>query len=561
MHKGLRRATARGVLVAVVIAMAATSPIAQASAIVCATADFDGDGNGDVAASAMREDVEGAVDGGAVNVIYGTGATLDVTNDQYIYGSDQGTSNTPVAANDETLRDPAEAGDFLGSALAAGDFNNDTFCDLAIGAYGENFSGATDAGAVEVVYGSASGLDLTTNEQLTQVVGGSLDHRREGGDYFGRALAVGDFNNDGSDDLAVGVPGENVGSTTNAGAVHVFFGDTVLGLDMADDLYIDANSGADDTEVPNAPESGAEFGSVLAAGDFDNDGDDDLAVGAPRENYTRTNGDSTTTGITDAGAVTVLYSDGTTIDGTDGQFIVQGTLATGVGTLNLVESAESYDRFGSSLAAGDVDGDGLDDLAIGAPLENRGTDGAQYDAGVVHVLTGTATGLEEATFWEQNDTPDSTSDLNEADDKFGAALAIGDFDSTDAGAELAIGAAEENFGATDSGAVELIEDPADPLSATSFWTQNTTGVEDSSESSDMFGAKLAVGNVTGGEDDLLVGVIGERSGSVKLVGQLHVLPGSATAFDTAADSVWSQDTAGIRGGSDSGDQWTIGLDG
>jgi hypothetical protein len=90
--------------------------------------------------------------------------------------------------------------DRFGSALAAGDFNGNGKADLAVGMPGENFGGATDAGIVVVLYGSTNGLLPASWERLGQQRVGGLD---ESGDQFGLALAAGDFDNDGKDDLAV----------------------------------------------------------------------------------------------------------------------------------------------------------------------------------------------------------------------------------------------------------------------------------------------------------------------------------------------------------------------
>jgi hypothetical protein len=97
------------------------------------------------------------------------------------------------------------------------DFNGDGIDDLVVGVPGEDLGGAADAGVVDVIYGSESGLADGTREQLTQAV-------PEPGDGFGAAVATGDFNGDIFTDLAVGVPGENVGAIADAGAVEVFYG-------------------------------------------------------------------------------------------------------------------------------------------------------------------------------------------------------------------------------------------------------------------------------------------------------------------------------------------------
>ena len=157
----------------------------------------------------------------------------------------------------------------LASRWRSGDFNADGFDDLAVGVPGEEVNSIRLAGAVNVIYGSASRLIATGNQLWHENSTGIADEVEEG-DGFGQALTTADFNGDGFDDLAVGVPGENLGAVVNSGAVNVIYG-------SASRLTATGNQG-----IGGVAEGGA-FGSALAAGDFQGDGFDDLAIGTPFE--------------------------------------------------------------------------------------------------------------------------------------------------------------------------------------------------------------------------------------------------------------------------------------
>ncbi|WP_336205085.1 FG-GAP and VCBS repeat-containing protein [Nonomuraea sp. LPB2021202275-12-8] len=337
-----------------------------------APSDFDGDGRPDVAVAAPYDDRRA----GSVTILYGSGQRVRLAQDE------------------------PEPGDAFGAALAVGDFDGDRCADLAVGApdefAGERVPGGDGNGAVQLYHGSPGGLrpgrELTLSRPSSDRFGASLaagdldgDGRdelavgapgfRSGGgvslywlkgrepyqitqktrwvrqaarvtDQWGEALTTGDFDGDGRDELVVGAPSDSVTHDGQGSA-------TVLDVRREQALRITQSSPG----LKGSAEKWDAFGAALTTGDFDADGRDDLAVGAPGEGLT-------------AGQRAMDYGDGAL-------HVLYGTrhgLRGGrseMWTQRLLKGEPRYfDRFGASLAAGDFNGDGDDELAVGVPGEN-----------------------------------------------------------------------------------------------------------------------------------------------------------------------------------------------
>ena len=392
-----------------------------------AAGNFNGDDFSDLAIGVPGEEVPGFHTTGAVYVVFGSAAGLSAAGDQFFTLSDLediGAIEFPPADTE------------FGAGLAWGDFNGDTVGDLAIGIPGAPSvcdiplaitlgCYVSEAGRVLSLFGAADvGLGTDGHQFILQNHGLNagfieLGDAAEESDRFGSVLAAGRFDADGFDDLVIGVPREDLDLfLQNAGLVHIAFGSAngIVARSLA--FRQGPCSSAPGVCIPNAAASGDQFGRVLAVGDFDGDALSDLAVGTPFEDVgTKSN----------AGAVYVVYG-----------FNINSGLPASVQAAQtwhqnvdgVADGAAISDHFGMALAAGDFNGDTRSDLAIGVPDEDM-TDSAgnlQTDAGAVHVIYGTATGLHESG--DQFFTHASLGGAGrtaESGDRFGASLTAWNF--------------------------------------------------------------------------------------------------------------------------------------
>ena len=410
---------------------------------------------GDLAVDVVSER-EDLVDAGAVNVIYGSAAGLTSAGSQLWSQSSPGIDGT------------AEYGDQFGWSLAAANVGNSTHDDLLVGVPGEDVGRVADAGAVQVIYGSADGLTSAGNELWTQNSTG-ITSRAEKDDFFGCSVAAGDFGKNGYADVAISSCNEDIGKLADAGVVHVLFG-SAAGLTSSGSQMWSQNS----RRVPGVADKYDSFGSTLTAANFGRDGHADLAVGVPQMTVKRYNQSS--------GAVIVLYGSASGLTSAGSQLWSQDS--PGIKGAVVV-----YDEFGASLAAADLGKSRHADLVVGVPDEE------EY-SGVVNVIYGSAAGLTAAgdQLWSQA-SPSLEGDSN-IFAGFGHAVAAGNFGKSGR-ADVAIGAPNYIPGEGEEeparpGVVHLIYGSATGLTGTGdqIWSRATPDILGEAANTDGFGWSL-----------------------------------------------------------------------
>lgn len=467
--------------------------------------DINGDGYGDLVSGSPGEDVGSRVDAGRVLVHWGrTNAELNAVSS--------------VTQEWPGLSGGSEKGDGFGAAVACGDFDRDGHDDLAIGGPFEGTGGMPNSGAVRVINGSSGGLSEAGSLTITQQTPG-IAGARESGDWFGSALAVGDFDGDGFADLAIGASGEDVGSRTNAGGVHILYG-SESGLQLAGLVFFHGNTKG----LPNSAEAGDRFGARLASADFNGNGFDDLAIGVPSEDLH---------GLANAGAVMILQG-GVSGVTADGAMILHQDVG------GIAGSPERGDRFGDALAAGDIDGDGHADLVVGVPGEGLA---GNRKAGMLHVFSGGPLGLSGGASTNIHQDVDGVRGRLDPDDAFASALGLADING-DGFADLAVGVPGESVGSVaDAGVVQIFDGTSAGIAVTGDQVihQDSRDIAGKAESGDRFGSALAMVDLGGdGRIDVVVGVPNEALAGKGDVGVILVLPGAAAGVSRAASVVLTQ---------------------
>jgi WD40 repeat protein len=407
--------------------------------------------------------------------------------------------NFNTFATESTFLSDERTGDSFGTAVGLADLTHDGFPDLVVGIPGRDVDNHANAGQVAVVRGSPGGPlpiignivtgnppDLTLTSDVRDM-GGALTTNGQ----FGRSIASGDFNGDGFTDIAIGAPGQ-----------RQVFVSTGIGTPWQVLTSNDAN-----------------FGETLAVADFNGDGFADLAVGAP----TALRVSATVTIPT--GAVSVFYGSPNGLptvpqvfDGND------ATLKSNAGS-----GAASGDLFGFSLAAGDVNGDGVADLAVGVPGK---TINGVSQAGLVHLIPGVrgqTLRLAQAVARDARSLPSPYTGL-QTNARFGEALALVNFDGNAAGRQgLVVGIPRQNIGSVvDAGLVAVFPGAATGLLAATPTALTTADVGGGATlTTSNFGQSFAVGDFSGdGVTDLAIAADRQAANGISEAGQVYLVFGS-----------------------------------
>jgi hypothetical protein len=428
------------------------------------------------------------------------------------------------------------------SVPAADDFNGDGYADLVVGAPGATVSGKTKAGYVAVTYGSAKGLS-TANKKIVSRSTTGIPGAATQNQLFGASFAKADLDRDGYGDLVIA--GGKEGSVILWGSASGLTGGTGIAYGAAPQAGDFDGDGKTDLALFSAQRvSGDDPSGAPAAlwkGPIKRDGkptavlpllDKSLWWGYSEEDASCAtgggceDGPSSITGPVVSGEVGDFNGDGRddlvqwvyTGDGTWGNRLLMGGGATGFTRGQAPGDTTGGD---AGTGVGDVNGDGYDDLVVGAD------DWSQKG----RIAYGSAAGLTDANTHAFDQDLPGFPGAQEEDDRLGSSVSVADV-TGDGFADVALGIEGEDIGTVaNAGSVALLHGSAAGLTGTGaqVFHQNTAGVPGVAEANDQFGATTALLDVDGdGHRDLAAASIAENASN----GAVWLLHGTASGLTT-----------------------------
>ena len=378
-----------------------------------------------------------------------------------------------------------DAGDSSGSSVSSGDINGDGIADIIIGANCANTAGGTLAGETYVIFGSA---DMQAEIDLNSVSADVTIYGDDTHEHSGLSVSSGDINDDGIDDIIIGASHSSHAGRFTAGVTYVIFGNANMPAE------IDLNAVSANVTI-YGDDADDRSGQPVSSGDINGDGIADIIIGARYAD---------TAGGDEAGEIYVIYGSASMpaeidLDSVSANVTIYGD--------------DKNDYLGSSVSSGDVNDDGIADVIIGASYANP-AGGA--DAGETYLIYGSASMPAEIDL--NAVSANVTIYGDDADDHSGCSVSSGDVNG-DGIVDVIIGAPGV------PGAYVIYGSASMPAEI----DLNTTSADVTICGDYLSGRSVSSGDINGdGIADVIIGAPGAYPTGGIYAGETYVIYGSAS---------------------------------